>query len=311
MPGIANGLLFIISLSIGTAWVLPIIAQAEVCQELRQLIDGAAGVKYKEDRSFVDYMTGYGKRYVSDVIRLNGNSRMLELGPGVGEAVSDYMIHIPLEKQPKYMPGELSYFGEVIHQLQARPFQDRARVLAIGYHAPRKPAETLLNSGRLQFWDDEFLENVPLEKMINAFGSPKKYDIAQDFFGPLAYGENPAENLFKVMNALEDGAPLYMTVGYEQLAGNLRRHTVRVGGRTISFVDWIRSLPELQVETVMGEIYTRGTNVPMENFRITKKPGVRLGAPPKMRILPGSKIETVDADGRPIRPPIRHFEILP
>jgi hypothetical protein len=186
---------------------------------------------------------GPGFHAAIDAIGKRPNPHWLDSGGGEGIAVKEYLGLAKARNWPE------------------------VKITLLAYDTPAR-SEGLLNvlSGR-------YLEKIPDEEIA-------KTDIITDMFGPLSYSGQPHLVLQKYFNRLKDGGKAFIYLGAGDQAFGTNNTVVMADGRVVPFVDWLKTVPDLDFENEVRHIVTPMREFDTATAIITKKAGQAVRFPP-------------------------------
>ena len=99
-------------------------------------------------------------------------------------------------------------------------------------------------NAKTQFITGRILERIRDSEIIGRFG---KADVITDLWGILAYSADPGLTFERYLRLLKPGGRIYTM--------ELKRR-VLVNGQNLSFVDWLRTIPGIEAETLPLPYYS-------------------------------------------------------
>ncbi len=177
------------------------------------------------------YGNRLGDEFVKDLGKLGKNSHWIDGGSGEGVAIEHYHQLGKNGQALAFTGGESKQIFEAIGKTKA---DQRAYVTGITYHMVRNVRPTYDN--RLRHLVGRLMEDIPNKEIGRA-------DLISDLYGVFAYSNRLDQAMAKYLTALKSNGKMYIFWG-----ARMNETTMRVGGRNVPVLDWLRTIPGITVE---------------------------------------------------------------
>lgn len=219
---------------------MPAPARAQTCKSLGAELDKIIeGNRFYTVRGLPDYFNDLGKDFIDELSRLGPDGHWVDMGAGEGLALQDY-----LSGGRPYQTG-LTPSPEIAaayDRIRSVGMDQKARVTGVTFAAKTSSLGSPKIMDRFRLMKGRLLEDIPSDEIGQA-------DVVTDFFGVLAYTKRPDVALSKYLELIDERGSIHVFLGLGE-GGEFKRTLVTLpSGEQVGFVEWIKGIPGIRVET--------------------------------------------------------------